>query len=160
MFQKYVSWKLNISLKYIKIIRILLYFRSICAKPFVSLWSLKNRAELAERPILYLRGQGLVICYVSYANPLLLSCSTCNDSLGAFRLKIQQTKLINGLHYLLYSNCQVWPCFLLDEEIILKWFSKWYDILVCVCITFMWQREGFTFRHCEQGNKSSVCKKK
>jgi hypothetical protein len=91
---------------------------TLCAMPFVTLWSLKNRAELSDRPILYLRGQGQVICFVSYTNPLWLSCSTCNDSLRAFRLKIQQTKLTNGLHYLLYSNCLVWPCFLLDEAII------------------------------------------
>jgi hypothetical protein len=157
MFQKYVSWKPNMSLKYTKIVRILLCFRPICAMPFVSLWSLKNWAELADMPILYLRGQGHVICSVSYANPLLISCSTCNDSLGAFRLKIQQTKLTNGLHYLLYSNCPVWPCFLLDEGIILKWFSKWCGI--CICITFMWLKEGFTFGHCEQCNKSLVCAK-
>jgi len=30
-------------------------------------------------------------------------------------------------------------------------------VCVCVCVTFMWLREKFTFGHCEQGNKNSVC---
>lgn len=31
--------------------------------------------------------------------------------------------------------------------------------MICMRVTFMWLREGFTFGYYQQGNKSSVCTK-